>query len=41
MVKVRAFFDAMSNKPGITFADRIKTTIKDISITIKKNESKQ
>ena len=38
MVKVRAFFDAMSNKPEIIFADETRAMTKDTITTI---ESKQ
>lgn len=40
IVKVRAFFDAMSNEPGIIFADKIKTITKNTLTTTKNGKLK-
>lgn len=41
MIKIKDFFNIISNEPKITFIDEIRTTIKNIKTVMKKDESKQ
>lgn len=41
MIKIRAFFDIVSNKLRITFVDKRKIITKNIKTIIEKNKSKQ